>query len=58
MTEWLRGLPAKQLCFTRVSSNLTSVVAVVAIVAVVAVVAVGLPLQEVYEIYLIKGLVD
>ena len=52
MTEWLRWLPAKQLCFTRVSSNLTSVV-VVAVVAVV-----GLPLQEVYEIYLIKGLVD
>ena len=55
MTEWLRWLPAKQLCFTRVSSNLTSVVAVVAVVAVAAV---GLPLQEVYEIYLIKGLVD
>lgn len=53
MTEWLRWLPAKQLCFTRVSSNLTSVVAVVAVVAVVR-----LPLQEVYEIYLIKGLVD
>ena len=51
MTEWLRWLPAKQLCFTRVSSNLTSVVAV-------AVAVVGLPLQEVYEIYLIKGLVD
>lgn len=57
MTEWLRWLPAKQLCFTRVSSNLTSVV-VVAVVAVVAVAVVGLPLQEVYEIYLIKGLVD
>ena len=53
MTEWLRWLPAKQLCFTRVSSNLTSVVAVAVAVAVV-----GLPLQEVYEIYLIKGLVD
>ena len=52
MTEWLRWLPAKQLCFTRVSSNLTSVVAVVAVAVV------GLPLQEVYEIYLIKGLVD
>ena len=46
MTEWLRWLPAKQLCFTRVSSNLTSVVAV------------RISLQEVYEIYLIKGLVD
>jgi hypothetical protein len=44
MTEWLRWLPAKQLCFTRVSSNLTSVV-------------VRLPLQEVHEIYLINGLV-
>jgi hypothetical protein len=53
MTEWLRWLPAKQLCFTRVSSNLTSVVAVVAVV-----VAVRISLQEVYEIYLIKGLVD
>ena len=56
MTEWLRWLPAKQLCFTRVSSNLTSVVAVA--VAVAVVVAVRISLQEVYEIYLIKGLVD
>jgi hypothetical protein len=35
-----------------VSSNLTSVVAVAVVVAV------RISLQEVYEIYLIKGLVD